>query len=66
VRYGWNNDFVHVPKLTSMYRVPASEVEFQRRFELLNGAYAAVSQANADALARFGMPNPSVSASVSD
>jgi GT2 family glycosyltransferase len=55
VRYGWNNTFVYVPKLTSMYRVPASESEFQRRFDLLNGAYTAVCQSNAHALAQLGM-----------
>ena len=54
VRYGWNNTFVYVPKLTSMYRVPALEAEFQRRFDLLNGAYAAVCQSNAEALAQLG------------
>jgi GT2 family glycosyltransferase len=55
VRYGWNNTFVYVPKLTSMYRVPASQSEFQRRFDLLNGAYTAVCQSNAHALAQLGM-----------
>jgi GT2 family glycosyltransferase len=64
VRYGWNNTFVYVPKLTSMYRVPASETEFQRRFDLLNGSYAAVCQSNADALARLGMRDSSTAASV--
>ena len=64
VRYGWNNTFVYVPKLTSMYRVPASETEFQRRFDLLNGAYAAVCQSNADALARLGMRDSSSAVSV--
>lgn len=63
VRYGWNNVFVYAPKITSMYRVPASETEFQRRFELLNGVYTAVCQSNADALARLGMRNISTSAS---
>lgn len=64
VRYAWNNTFVYVPKLTSMYRVPASETEFQRRFDLLNGAYAAVCQSNTDALARLGMRDSSSAASV--
>ncbi len=64
VRYGWNNTFKYVPKLTSMYRVPSSETEFQRRFELLNGAYAAVCQSNADALVRLGMRESSTAASV--
>jgi GT2 family glycosyltransferase/ubiquinone/menaquinone biosynthesis C-methylase UbiE len=53
VRYGWNNMFVYAPKLTSMYRVPSSAAEFQRRFDLLNGAYASVSQSNAAALSQF-------------
>lgn len=64
VRYGWNNTFVYVPKLTSMYRVPASETEFKRRFDLLNGSYAAVCQSNADALARLAMRDSSTAASV--
>jgi hypothetical protein len=35
--------------------VPASQSEFQRRFDLLNGAYTAVCQSNAHALAQLGM-----------
>jgi GT2 family glycosyltransferase len=54
VRYGWQNTFVFVPKLTSMYRVPASEIEYQRRFNLLNDAYEGVCQANAKALTLLG------------
>jgi GT2 family glycosyltransferase len=64
VRYGWSNTFIYVPKLTSMYRVPASAAEFQRRFELLNGAYAAVCQSNADALTQLGMRASSASVSL--
>lgn len=64
VRYGWNNTFIYVPKHTSMYRVPASETEFERRSDLLKGAYAAVCQSNATTLARLGMRDSATSASV--
>lgn len=53
VRYAWKNVFAYVPKLTSMYRVPASKIEFQKRFELLNGAYLSVFQKNAEALTHY-------------
>jgi GT2 family glycosyltransferase/SAM-dependent methyltransferase len=50
VRYAWNNTFIFVPKLTSIYRVPASESEFKIRENLLKNAYETACKANSDAL----------------
>lgn len=57
VRYAYENKFVYVPKLTSMYRVPASKIEFERRFQLLNSVYEGVFKKNTDWLTHYGKSN---------
>jgi glycosyltransferase involved in cell wall biosynthesis len=38
-KYAQGNQFHYVPKVTSMYRVPADPVDFERRMQVINDAY---------------------------
>ena len=48
VRFSQSGDFVHVPKLTSMYRTPADPSIRQERQQLLDGAYAVTVEKNSN------------------
>ncbi|MCH8622380.1 glycosyltransferase [Undibacterium sp. TS12] len=40
VRYAHGNQFIHVPKLTSLYRTPADQDQIRQRAEVFAAAYA--------------------------
>lgn len=50
VRYAWNNNFLYVPKLTSMYRVPAAISDYMKRFQALDRSTPEVMIANKKAI----------------
>jgi GT2 family glycosyltransferase len=57
-RFAWRNRFVHVPRLTSMFRVPASKEQARARQHSLDVAYAnAVRTADAQ-LAALAQRHP--------
>jgi LmbE family N-acetylglucosaminyl deacetylase/glycosyltransferase involved in cell wall biosynthesis len=53
VRYAQGNQFVYVPKTTSMYRTPKDPAEKAKRQALLDAAYEPVREKNHDFVNRF-------------
>ncbi|MDE2517132.1 MAG: glycosyltransferase [Rhodospirillales bacterium] len=51
LRYAWNNRFVHVAKVTSLFRTPAEDAKREAREDIFNIAYEAAKERNDRSLA---------------
>ena len=54
LRYGWNETFVYVPKMTSMFRIPADADIREQRHQILHAAYGDAKERAQVDLRRLG------------